>query len=73
MDQSSSELRTQLAALLSELRQINEQLRRCDSSVAAVTLRLELGHLQRTLSALSEILMIVVNHLPTLDITPVKP
>ena len=72
MDHSSAELGPQLDALLTELRLINTKLGAFNGGVAAATFGQELGHLLRTLSALSETLMIVVNHLPSLNTTTDK-
>jgi hypothetical protein len=65
MDEAIVELREQLETLLAEFGHIKERLQEFDSGVAAVTLRPELTRLHRHLDTVSQIMMIVVNHLPS--------
>jgi hypothetical protein len=54
----------QLSETLSELRAIRATLNTFDNTVAAVTLRPELSRLQRQLDLVSEVVRLVVQHLP---------
>lgn len=55
---------SQLSDTLTELRTIRRRLQGFDGTVAAVSVRGELGRLRRYLDTLSDTIAIVVQHLP---------